>query len=206
MNYSNYLLMAGLLFLFSVLSFYFYTNFYWNYDESYYHFKVEERSYDLGNPKQRWDLPMELEEISGLSFYKKNVLACVQDEDGIIFLYDLKKKEVRLAEQFGEKGDYEGVEVIRDTTYVLKSNGKVYYFHMNDKGIGEVKQIKTDLSKNNDAEGLGFHDLNEDLLIACKEDPGTKKVDLEKSRSVYRIDMDERKFKKKPKYVVKGKK
>ena len=73
------------------------------------------------------------------------------DEDGIIFLYDLKKSEVQLAEQFGEKGDYEGVEVIGDTTYVLKSNGKVYYFYMDDKGIGEVKQIKTDLSKDNDA-------------------------------------------------------
>lgn len=198
--------MAGLLFIFSVLSFYFYSNFYWNYDESYYHFKVGERTYDLGSPKQRWDLPRELEEISGLSFYKKNVLACVQDEDGIIFQYDLKKSEVRLAEQFGEKGDYEGVEVMGDTTYVLKSNGKVYYFYMNDKAIGEVKEIKTDLSKANDAEGLGFHDLNDDLLIACKEDPGTKKVDLEKSRTVYRIDMLERKFKKKPKYIIEGKK
>ena len=206
LNRSLYALMAGILLFLSIISFFVYSTFYWNYDDGYYRFKVNGRSYDLSTPKQRWDLPKELEEISGLSYYNKNVLACVQDEDGKIYLYDLKKKAIQLEEKFGDKGDYEGVEVIGDMTYVLKSNGNVYFFSLTDDGIGEVQKIKTDLSAKNDAEGLGFHDLSDDLLIACKEDPGTKKVDLKKSRSVYRIDLKDRDFKEKPKYVIEGKK
>ena len=101
--------------------------------------------------------------------------------------------------------DYEGVEVIKDTAYVLKSNGEIFYFHLKKKGIGEVKKIKTDLSKRNDAEGLGFHEDSNELLITCKEDPGTKKVDIENSRAIYRVDLLDNKFKKKPRYIIDGK-
>lgn len=196
--------MAVSLLIMSALSLYFYNNFHWDYRDEQYLFSVDDRKYDLANPHERWDLPKELMEISGLSFYKKNTLGCVQDEDGILYLYDLRKKQIVQSHRFGKKGDYEGVEMIGETAYVLKSNGKVYFFELRKNEIGEVDEIKTDLSANNDAEGLGFHDLERNMLIACKEDPGTKKVDLEKSRSVYRIDMEERDFKKKPRYVIKG--
>ena len=167
--------------------------------------KIDGHTYNLGEPLQRWDLPKELEEVSGLAYYRKNQLACIQDEDGIFYIYDLKKNEIGRKDQFAKKGDYEGVEVIKDTAYVLKSNGEVFYFKIKKQGIGEVKKIKTDLSKSNDAEGLGYEEKSGELLIACKEDPGTKKINIKKSRSIYRIDLAENKFKKKPKYIIEGK-
>lgn len=205
MKNANILIMTGVLITLSVLSMYFYETYKWEYNESVYNFKSEERVYDLNNPMQKWELPNELEEISGLSYFKKNELACVQDEDGYFFIYDLKKKSIVRKEKFGEKGDYEGVEVIADTAYVLKSNGHVSYFKVNQQGIGEVFKLKTDLSAKNDAEGLGFIKAKKELLVACKENPGTKKVDIEKSRSIYRITIADKKFKKKPKYVIDGK-
>ena len=187
--------MAGILLIISLFSIHLSHTYRWNYDDSVYRLEINENTYNLNNPSQRWDLPGELEEISGLSFFRKNELACIQDEDGVFYIYNLKKKEIARKDPFGEKGDYEGVEVITDTAYVLKSNGDVYYFHLKDHSIGEVKKIKTDLTKRNDAEGLGFHGESEELLIGCKEDPGTKKVDIKKSRSIYRIELTEKKFK-----------
>ena len=187
----------------SILSIYYFDSHSEAYDDVAYKLETEGNVYNLKHPKQRWDLPRELEEISGLSFYKKNKLACIQDEDGILFIYDLHKKEISEQFKFGDPGDYEGVEMIDKSAYVLKSNGDVYYFKLPHSE--NATKIKTDLSKKNDTEGLGFHEDMMDLLIACKEEPGTKKVELKKCRSIYRIDLEESKFKKNPKFVIKGK-
>lgn len=197
--------MTGTLLILSIVSMYFYTSTYWNYDDSVYEFDVMDKVYNLKKPSKRWDLPKELVEISGLSFFRNNELACIQDEDGDFFIYDLRKKEITRKEKFGEKGDYEGVEVIEDTVYVLKSNGDLFYFHLRSKGIGEVLKLKTDLKKQNDAEGLGFLKEHQEILVACKEEPGTKKIDVGKSRTVYRISRPDKKFKKKPKYIIDAK-
>ena len=197
--------MTVLIILLSALSLYYFNLFYKPYDDSKYIINIAGRTIDLHKPAERWDMPFELEEISGLSFYKKNKLACVQDEDGIFYIYNLKKKEIEWKDTFGDRGDYEGVEVIRDTAYVLKSNGDIFTFKIAGDNIGDVSKIKTDLTKRNNSEGLGYNTLNKEMLIACKEEPGTKKVDIEKSRSVYRITLDDKKFKKKPRYVIDGK-
>lgn len=39
---------------------------------------------------QKWDLPEELDEISGIDWMDNNTIAAVQDEDGIIFIMTLK--------------------------------------------------------------------------------------------------------------------
>ena len=114
-----------------------------------------------------------------------------------------KKNNIVEQYTFGKDGDYEGVEMIEETAYVLKSNGDVYQFNLSESI--NARKIETDLTRKNDAEGLGFHEDFMDLLIACKEDPGTKKVDIEKSRAIYRIDILEKDFKKKPKYLIDGK-
>jgi len=39
-------------------------------------------------------LPVELKEISGLAWFSDSLLACVQDEKGIIYLYNFEKQEI----------------------------------------------------------------------------------------------------------------
>ena len=48
--------------------------------------------YDLGTPVARYTLPGYLEEISGLSYYGKGKIACVQDEKALIYIWNLKKR------------------------------------------------------------------------------------------------------------------
>jgi uncharacterized protein YjiK len=197
--------MIALLLTISGILLFFFSDLSIDYKESAYLLEIEGRSYNLKAPTSRWDLPRELEEISGLSYFQKNKLACVQDEHGDLFIYDLRKKEIVRKEKFGPDGDYEGVEVVKDTVFVLRSDGDVFYFQLKNRDIGEVFKIKTDLSKSNDTEGLGFQIEYQEILIACKEAPGTKKINIEKSRTVYRITNDDKIFKKKPRYIIDGK-
>ena len=82
--------------------------------------------YKLSKPDKKIILPNVLLEISGLSWIGNDQLACIQDEDGVIFIYDLRKEAIADQYEFGEDGDYEGIEIIGDDAWVLKSNGNLY--------------------------------------------------------------------------------
>ena len=57
------------------------------------------------------------------------------------------------------------------------------------------------MSRKNDTEGLGYDPMTNRLLIACKEDGeiNDKKV---KGRAFYAFDLDDKKLKKKPIFVI----
>lgn len=176
--------------------------FFKDYNQAIFSFALKEYKYDLQNPKMRWDLPYILEEISGLSYYNYNQLACVQDEKGILFIYDLDERKIVSQDVFGEDGDYEGVEMIDGIAYVLKSNGNIYYFK---PGNTNVEKIKTELTSKNNAEGLAFQKSTSELLVACKGNPGVKKEKLDNSRAIYRINLKEKSFDAKKRYLIKNK-
>jgi len=159
--------------------------------------------YDLTHPETKWVLPAELKEISGLSFLPSGKLACIQDENGYIYILDFKEKKITRKILFGKDGDYEGIEVINDTAYVLRSDGTLFILNIRDKNP-EVKKIKTALSKKNDTEGLGFDPSTNELLIACKGKPGLPKGDL-KGRAVYSFDIEHKALLNSPKYLFKTK-
>ena len=62
-------------------------------------------AYDLDKPDARYDLPAYLEEISGLSYYGKGKIACVQDEKANIYIWNLEKEEISNKFEFGNDGD-----------------------------------------------------------------------------------------------------
>jgi len=128
--------------------------------------------YQVNEPVQSWNLPAELAEISGVSFIDNQRLACIQDEKGIIYIFNLKAGEVEMEINFGDDGDYEGIEIIENDAWVLKSNGMLYEvpdYLENAESI--VKKHKTALSGKNDTEGLAYDPVSNNLLIACKENP-----------------------------------
>ncbi|MDH3710047.1 MAG: SdiA-regulated domain-containing protein [Cyclobacteriaceae bacterium] len=132
---------------------------------------TQQTGYDLSSPNEKYLLPDVLSEISGLSFHKKNVLACVQDELGTVFLYNLKSKEIIQRMKFARNGDFEGLAVVNKWTYIIKSNGDLYRHFM----VGDSTQkIETPLSRENDVEGLAYDSQHERLLIACKESANLK--------------------------------
>jgi uncharacterized protein YjiK len=139
--------------------------------------------YHLEMEGERYDLPKKLKEISGLSYYKNNQLACVNDEDGKVFIYDLTKKEVVEKIPFGKDGDYEGIEVVGNEVFILKSNGKINSFK-----IGEAYERTIDCTDPDviEYEGLGYDPKNKRLLLAAKE----RVKDKDDKKMIYAYDFD----------------
>lgn len=159
-------------------------------------------SYNLEKPSHVYKLPSMLEEISGLSYYEPNVLATINDEQGVVFLYDLKTKKIIKKIKFEKNGDYEGIERVGDHLYVVKSNGNLYKFHIDVEG--EVEEISSPFGSKNNIEGLGYNEKTNSLLLALK---GNAEIDKNKidGKAVYAYDLTSGKFSKKPMLVLKDK-
>jgi len=159
--------------------------------------------YAFGSPDQKFTMPASLEEISGISWYRKGKLACVEDENGRIYIYSLEKEKVVSEVKFGKDGDYEDISVVKKTVYVLKSNGQIFRvkdFHKDDM---KVKKYKTLLSNKNDAEGMVYDSSENRLLIACKGSPSIEKENPFKGyRAVYTFDLEAKQFLEDPVYLI----
>jgi hypothetical protein len=143
-------------------------------------------AYRLAKPDQTWKLPLSLVEISGIATIDADRLACVQDEKGVIFVFNVKSGAVEREILFGDNGDYEGIEVVDRDAWILKSNGTLT--HVPDflqDGQLSVSNYPTALSRKNDTEGLAYDPMTGNLLIACKEHPFLDKRAESGFRAVY---------------------
>lgn len=163
----------------------------------------KECMYELGRPDHRYALPHSLEEISGISWMGKEKLVCIEDENGIIYVYSLEDEKVTDTRKFDKDGDYEDIEVIGNTVYVLLSKGDIFRVKNFQKDELKVKRYKTRLSKKNNAEGMAYDFLEHRLLIALKGSPA---VDKEKPfkgyRAVYAFDIEAEQLAQEPVYLV----
>jgi uncharacterized protein YjiK len=142
--------------------------------------------YDFMNPNQKYELPAILEEVSGLSFYKENQLLCVQDESAA-FVYDLNRQKIMDSHQFEDPGDYEGIELVGDEVYVVRSDGKLLNFKFGDN---KTHKIDTDLPGKNDVEGLAYDPIYKRLWIAVKE--SSKKGEKNANKLIYSFDLSKK--------------
>ncbi len=156
--------------------------------------------YDLQNPDTIYKLPAYLEEISGISCFKNNKIACVQDEHATIYIFNTKKGKVTSKIDFGKNGDYEDIAVVENDAYVLRSDGTLFKVESfeESKKIKAIK-IKTPLNSKNDTEGLVFDKKTNSLLIACK---ASASIDEEEQyngyKSIYKFDLKKSKLNVKP--------
>jgi len=127
-------------------------------------------AYDLKKPDEKYMLKKKLAEVSGLSFLTDSTLVLVEDEVGAIFSYNLKTNTISDNHKFAKKGDFEDVETLGNTAYVLRSDGTLYEINdiNSDESILTPKIYDTPLSVENDTEGLCYDQKNHSLLIGCK--------------------------------------
>jgi uncharacterized protein YjiK len=144
--------------------------------------------YDLSRPVARFELPEELDEISGLTALDSTTVAAIQDERGSIYLIDVRTGEIQRSVRFAGRGDYEAIESTGDAVYVLESNGDLIVLPPDPSSWADrepSRRIRTRLSSRFDTEGLAWDAAQGRLLIACKEYPGRG---IGQRRSVYRYD------------------
>src|SRR6218665_1128781 len=82
--------------------------------------------YSFKEPQSKIILPDTLHEISGVTCIDSLTLGCIQDENGILFIYDLEKREIKSQFTFELDGDYEGLAKVNNDMYVLRSDGAIF--------------------------------------------------------------------------------
>ncbi|MFD2555516.1 SdiA-regulated domain-containing protein [Sphingobacterium tabacisoli] len=125
-------------------------------------------SYPLASGKT-YVLPDVLEEISGLTYLSTtpHTVFAIQDEDGILFTYDLERGEVTAQFQFAGSGDYEGIANDGKEFFILKSNGSIYSFAIGTTDRSKVKH-HTGLLPSGEYESMAFDSKTNRLYVLCK--------------------------------------
>ncbi|MEM7655520.1 MAG: SdiA-regulated domain-containing protein [Bacteroidota bacterium] len=144
--------------------------------------------YDFQQPK-RYMLPAELGEVSGMSWAGENQVVLVEDEHALIYQFDLSNQTILQKHDFGKDGDYEGIELVGDTVYVLKSNGNLYEVPGFPDQWQEKLKFESDLNGDDDTEGLAYHPATDQLLIVPKEPLREGEEYVKQKRVVYAFDL-----------------
>ena len=159
--------------------------------------------YNLKKADIKYNLPDRLIEVSGLDYLRENILTLIQDEKGNVYFFDTEKGEVVKKTDFAKDGDYEGIEVVGDEIWTLKSNGTLFRLkHPEKEKDLKTKQYKTNLNRKNNTEGLAYDEENNRLLIACKGAPYIDSKGGEGIRAIYSFDLEKKELSEKPVFEI----
>ncbi|MDQ7917678.1 SdiA-regulated domain-containing protein [Mesonia sp. MT50] len=157
------------------------------------HENKSEKSYQI---LQQWELPKDLVEISGISWLGNQKIACVQDEEGIIYIYNLKTAKIEKTIEFGDKDDFEAITIFNENAYALRSDGTIFEVKNYNNSDFKTRKYDTFMEGKNNTESLALDVKNNRLLMAAKDrDPFSKK-----SKGIYAFNLETKKLQKKPVY------
>lgn len=158
--------------------------------------------YHLNKPDITMMLASKLVEISGLSFDQKaNQLLAINDEKGRLYQLDPETGDIIEDTKFGKKGDYEGVEIVDQSIFILESSGQLNLMQKNSDE--KATKIRTTLRQVNDLEGLGYDKKTKSLLLACKGSSNiSAKQKLKKTKAVYSLTLADTSFSEDPVFTI----
>lgn len=146
--------------------------------------------------EKTWKLPALLKEVSGIAFLPPNKIACVQDERGSIFIYNLETSKIEKEVKFAGKGDFEGITIYNNVAYALQSNGMIYRITDFLKSP-KIDKFETAFTSKNDMEGIFYDKSLSRLLLAAKAE-GLK----EGEKSIYAISLPSMQVETTPAYTL----
>lgn len=155
--------------------------------------------YNLSKPDNYWALPDILKEISGIVAIDGSSVACVQDEKGIVFIYNFKNNKITSEIRFNDDGDYEDLTLVNKAVYILKSDGNLYELASLSSDNVKSKKIETKVPSG-DNEGLCYDPVTKILLIGCKGD--IKNDKYKNKRAIYVFDQNKKSLSSKPFLVI----
>ena len=149
--------------------------------------------YSLSQPDNIWKMPKILKEISGIEINNQKII-CNNDEDGDLFIFNLKTKKIERTIRFAKKGDFEDIAIEESDAFVLRSDGAIFEVKNYMKNP-QILKHKTFLTKIDDTEGLFFESSKNRLLIACK---GNSDKNVKGLRLIYEFLLEDMQMSPKP--------
>jgi hypothetical protein len=156
-------------------------------------------NYNLSSPDRTYILPQSLNEISGITGTDPSSIACIQDENGILFIYDLLKEQIKKQYSFYHNGDYEGIAFADKTIWILRSDGMLFEVTNYEPGNGKTVSYSTGIPAM-DNEGLCFDRSANRLLVAPKSKVENKTAKKDQ-RFIFAFDLQSKKLIEKPAFV-----
>ncbi|MBD0376057.1 MAG: SdiA-regulated domain-containing protein [Flavisolibacter sp.] len=147
---------------------------------------------------QKWTLPSVLIEISGITYLDASRFACIQDELGVLFIYNTATGEVEKKVHFAGNGDYEGIAIAGTAAYIIRSDGKLFEVADYMSAKPAVTSFQTHLNARNDVEGLCYDERNNRLLVAIKG----KDANSNDYKGIYAFDLTSKKMPQEPVYKI----
>lgn len=145
------------------------------------------------NIQKKWELPEDLREISGLSYLDGERFACIQDETGVVYVYNTATSAVEKEIRFAGAGDFEGLAMVGNTAWIVRSDGHLYEVNISE-GRPATKEYDTHLTADYNIEGLCYDAKNNRLLLAPKDgEPGNSDY-----KGIYAFDLATKKLAKEP--------
>ncbi|GEO07470.1 hypothetical protein AAE02nite_51340 [Adhaeribacter aerolatus] len=161
--------------------------------------KAEEASSSSVTVVKKWNLPEILLEVSGIAYLGNNKFACIQDEAGVIFIYDTAANKIDRTITFGTTGDYEGIAVVGEVAYIVRSDGRIYKVdNINSTSSPKVKEYNTSLTAANNVEGLTYDAKHNRLLLAIKG----AETNAQDFKGVYAFDLSTKKLVAEPLFKI----
>jgi uncharacterized protein YjiK len=123
-------------------------------------------------PADRWELPKDLDEISGLAVDAKGRLFAHGDERAIVYQLDPATHRVLKRFAFGRPavhGDFEAIAFVGDQIVLTTSNGVLYLGREGRDGEAVPYTVQaTGVGRRCEVEGLAYEPRDRALLLACK--------------------------------------
>lgn len=123
---------------------------------------------DVVKITRSWKLPEILKNISAIDYTPLGRMACLQDEVGSIFIFNLDSGKVEKEIPFGPPGDYEGLVLVKHDAYVACADGRILAVMNYNSDKPEVVEYGTHLTVNENVNGLCYDKKNERLLVTIK--------------------------------------
>lgn len=143
--------------------------------------------YNLATPDVTIILPHILREVSGLTCLNSASVACIQDENGILFIYNILENKLESQFTFNGNGDYEGITRVDKAIYILKSDGVLFEISDYTTRDFKVKSYFTGIPAE-DNEGLCYDQENNRLLVAPKGKIG-ERPEYKDKRAIYGFNL-----------------
>lgn len=128
------------------------------------------KGYDLTRPV-RYNMPDELTEISGITFYngKPDMMYAEEDENGRVYYFRLGDKKIGRS-TFGKPGDYEDIAILGEQMILLRSDGVLFTFPFKNVKNADIPNVQKwkDILPQGEYEGMYANEKEQQLYILCK--------------------------------------
>ena len=150
-----------------------------------------------------WELPSSLNEISGIGLLNDSIMLCQEDENGMLYLYNLSARKIDKTIPFGKPNDYEDLAIVGADVYILQSNGSIVQV-ANYLQLPVITKFKTTLEGKNNAEGLCYDSISGSLLVACKDKEDVSESSADE-KLIYTFNLQQKIYSGKPLLVFEEK-